>query len=233
MAIVELQAQSATSPLDEDIQQTKNRERVQALLKGLSDREREVISLRFGLDGEGFRNLGEIGRKLGFSEEYARQVQNKALTKLGADTKDPELYSFLRALTDKKPAQKKQPAQQPTSQSPQEDDLKAEPENCKGIRSEQKFEFALAMRAHSLQLGHHLGPGDILSAASALGYFRFAQQRISGEAADFADALSTYKHDSGRNFPSWSEVLWVMLSLGYQKLEFRAETVDHARPPTE
>jgi hypothetical protein len=36
---------------------------------------------------------------------------------------------------------------------------------------------------------------------------------------EFMNAMQDYKQASGRNFPTWSEVLEVLTSLGYQKLD--------------
>ena len=48
----------------------------------LDERERIVIALRFGLDGTEPKTLEEIGRRLGFSRERARQLESKALKRL-------------------------------------------------------------------------------------------------------------------------------------------------------
>ncbi len=49
----------------------------------LEEREREVIRLRFGLDGDGReRTLEEVGRVLSLTRERIRQVENKALRRL-------------------------------------------------------------------------------------------------------------------------------------------------------
>jgi RNA polymerase primary sigma factor len=58
-------------------------EQVQALLACLTERERRVIILHFGLDG-GVQHHGyaEIGRQLGISRERVRQLQERALLKL-------------------------------------------------------------------------------------------------------------------------------------------------------
>ena len=52
------------------------------LLEVLEDREKEIISQRFGFDGGGRRTFGEIGKELGLSRERVRQLQNNALSKL-------------------------------------------------------------------------------------------------------------------------------------------------------
>ena len=48
----------------------------------LGERERTVIVLRFGLHGTEPRTLDEIGRRLGFSRERARQLESNALKRL-------------------------------------------------------------------------------------------------------------------------------------------------------
>jgi RNA polymerase sigma factor (sigma-70 family) len=56
-------------------------------LDRLSQRERDVVRMRFGLGGIGIRTLSEVGRKLGISLERVRQIQRVALEKLrGGDT---------------------------------------------------------------------------------------------------------------------------------------------------
>jgi RNA polymerase sigma factor (sigma-70 family) len=58
-------------------------QQVQAMLTCLTERERHVITLHFGLDG-GIEHHGyaEIGRELGISRERVRQLQESALAKL-------------------------------------------------------------------------------------------------------------------------------------------------------
>lgn len=51
-------------------------------LSSLDDRERYVLTRRFGLDGEQEQSLRVIGEHLGLSREGARQIQQKALAKL-------------------------------------------------------------------------------------------------------------------------------------------------------
>ncbi|ROP77406.1 RNA polymerase sigma factor (sigma-70 family) [Frigoribacterium sp. PhB107] len=51
-------------------------------LLSLSDNERSVIVLRFGLDGVEGRTLDEIGRTMGLTRERIRQIESKAKSKL-------------------------------------------------------------------------------------------------------------------------------------------------------
>ena len=55
---------------------------LQAALSGLDPRERLILILRFGLDGQGPRTLENIGDQVGLTRERIRQMQNHALTKL-------------------------------------------------------------------------------------------------------------------------------------------------------
>jgi len=55
---------------------------VDGLLEALNDREKKIISQRFGFDGGARKTLEEIGRKLGVSRERIRQLENIALSKL-------------------------------------------------------------------------------------------------------------------------------------------------------
>jgi RNA polymerase primary sigma factor len=52
------------------------------LVTKLPDRERQILALRFGLDGSGERSLEEIGREFGVTRERIRQLQNLALLRL-------------------------------------------------------------------------------------------------------------------------------------------------------
>jgi len=58
------------------------REQLAQTLSSLSARERRIIEMRFGLDGEGCRTLEEVGTELGFTRERIRQLEREALAKL-------------------------------------------------------------------------------------------------------------------------------------------------------
>lgn len=57
-------------------------EEVRALVDQLSDRERQVIITRYGLDGSTGLTLREIGEHIGLSRERVRQIERRALRKL-------------------------------------------------------------------------------------------------------------------------------------------------------
>ncbi len=72
---------SAEEPLDR-VERGMHQEQLSRWLGHLTDQEREVLSLRFGLDGLERHTLAEIGRQLDVSRERVRQVELKALRKL-------------------------------------------------------------------------------------------------------------------------------------------------------
>ena len=52
------------------------------VLKILTDKEKEIISQRFGIGGRNTVTLEELGKKMGFSKERIRQIEEKAVRKL-------------------------------------------------------------------------------------------------------------------------------------------------------
>jgi RNA polymerase primary sigma factor len=72
---------SEEEPLDR-VERGIHQEQLGRWLSHLSDQERQVLHLRFGLEGEERHTLAEIGRQLDVSRERVRQVELKALRKL-------------------------------------------------------------------------------------------------------------------------------------------------------
>jgi RNA polymerase primary sigma factor len=68
---------------------------IRDLLKSLTLRERRVIQLRYGLDGNREHTLQEAGKKLGLSHEAIRQLESRALRKLDPLSRDRKLDDFL------------------------------------------------------------------------------------------------------------------------------------------
>ena len=75
----------ATAPLpDELAEEAMRKESLKAILGTLSHRERRVLELRYGLDGEQPRTLDEVGRTFNVTRERIRQIENQSLKKLRA-----------------------------------------------------------------------------------------------------------------------------------------------------
>jgi RNA polymerase primary sigma factor len=74
-----------SAPLPEEAAEvTMRRETLLAILGTLSHRERRVLELRYGLDGEQPRTLDEVGRTFNVTRERIRQIENQCLKKLRA-----------------------------------------------------------------------------------------------------------------------------------------------------
>ncbi len=67
---------------------------VQQVVGELDEKERQVMRMRFGLDGEEPRTLQEIGQALGLSRERIRQIESKAKEKLRRSHKAQVLRSY-------------------------------------------------------------------------------------------------------------------------------------------
>ena len=78
----DLLADQTTPPPDMALRKIEDIEPIFVLLETLSDRERQVLQMRFGLDGEAILTLDEVGKKLNCTNERVRQIQNEALRKL-------------------------------------------------------------------------------------------------------------------------------------------------------
>jgi RNA polymerase primary sigma factor len=71
------------------------KEQVEVVLGGLSERERKVLQLRFGLDDGRSRTLEEVGREFKVTRERIRQIEAKALRKLRHPSRSRKLKDYL------------------------------------------------------------------------------------------------------------------------------------------
>jgi RNA polymerase primary sigma factor len=76
-----VQDETAESPFD-TAQLSLRREDIELALHALPVRERQVIALRFGLNGGPPQTLEEVGRAFGVTRERIRQIENNTLKKL-------------------------------------------------------------------------------------------------------------------------------------------------------
>ena len=71
------------------------REQIRSVLSFLSDREREVLEMRFGLNDGKDHTLEEVGRSFGVTRERIRQIEAKALRKLRHPSRSKSLRDYL------------------------------------------------------------------------------------------------------------------------------------------
>ena len=73
------------------------REKILDVLDSLTERERNVLSLRFGLKDGYSRTLEEVGRQFKVTRERIRQIEAKALRKMRHPTRIRQLHGFFEA----------------------------------------------------------------------------------------------------------------------------------------
>ena len=88
-------ADDAGGSTEEKAESVFLREEIDAMLKGLSPREREVIILRFGLETGRPMTLEEVGRRFKVTRERIRQIETAALRKLRNPTRSKKIKDFL------------------------------------------------------------------------------------------------------------------------------------------
>lgn len=85
---------SALSPAD-SAAFSMLREELNTALESLTDRERQVVELRFGLRDGRARTLEEVGKEFNVTRERIRQIEAKALRKLRHPSRSKRLKDFL------------------------------------------------------------------------------------------------------------------------------------------
>ncbi len=71
------------------------KEQINEVLETLTDRERNVLRLRFGLDDGRSRTLEEVGKEFNVTRERIRQIEAKALRKLRHPSRSKKLRDYL------------------------------------------------------------------------------------------------------------------------------------------
>lgn len=97
--------------LDDEMDELDRQQDIDAMLESLSMRERQVITLRFGLHDDKFRTLEEVGKVMQITRERVRQIEDRAIKKIKSD------YLSKKILNAQGSSQKnKENALRPTSQ---------------------------------------------------------------------------------------------------------------------
>ncbi|KMP12199.1 RNA polymerase sigma factor [Candidatus Nitromaritima sp. SCGC AAA799-C22] len=81
-------------PYDDQIMKQELESKVDQLLKDLPDREKDILRMRFGFDGE-TQTLEEIGKKIGLSRERVRQIEKRAKARLRNRSKSSTFFEPL------------------------------------------------------------------------------------------------------------------------------------------
>jgi len=89
-----IEDEDAPSPMDSAARQMLG-EQVQSALTSLSEREREVLELRFGLKDGKDHTLEEVSRHFDVTRERIRQIEAKALRKLRHPSRSRQLRDYL------------------------------------------------------------------------------------------------------------------------------------------
>lgn len=89
-----IEDQEATSPSEAAAYELL-KEQLEDVLDTLTDREENVLRLRFGLDDGRTRTLEEVGKVFGVTRERIRQIEAKALRKLRHPSRSKRLKDFL------------------------------------------------------------------------------------------------------------------------------------------
>jgi len=91
-----IQDESADSPADSATKMMLSNA-VGEVLGELSEREQDIVRLRFGLDGGQAKTLEEVGKEFGVTRERIRQIEAKTLAKLRHPQRSQRLREFLEA----------------------------------------------------------------------------------------------------------------------------------------
>ncbi|CAM4175392.1 RNA polymerase sigma factor RpoD [Jeotgalicoccus halotolerans] len=89
-----IEDQEAQSPSDHAAYELL-KEQLEDVLDTLTDREENVLRLRFGLDDGRTRTLEEVGKVFGVTRERIRQIEAKALRKLRHPSRSKKLKDFM------------------------------------------------------------------------------------------------------------------------------------------
>ena len=72
------------------------KEQIKEILDSLSDRERKILKMRFGLDGGRSHTLEEVGQEFAVTRERIRQIEAKALAKLRKHKDVKKLHEYIK-----------------------------------------------------------------------------------------------------------------------------------------
>jgi RNA polymerase primary sigma factor len=97
-SLLDVLANTTTPGTDKRLEHLESlRLEIERSLSTLSDRQADVIKLYFGIGVEHPMSLEDIGDKFGLTRERVRQIKDKAINKLRAQSKSKLLKSYIGA----------------------------------------------------------------------------------------------------------------------------------------
>jgi len=93
--LLDVLSKKGTEDIEKELIEETIHKELESMLDVLDEREKEIIKMRYGLDGEEPKTLEEVGEKLGISRERVRQLEQRALKKLKAVALKKHLKDFL------------------------------------------------------------------------------------------------------------------------------------------
>jgi RNA polymerase primary sigma factor len=93
--LLDVLSKKGTEDIEKELIEETIHEELKSMLDVLDKREKEIIKMRYGLNGEEPKTLEEVGEKLGISRERVRQLEQRALKRLKAVALKEHLKDFL------------------------------------------------------------------------------------------------------------------------------------------
>ncbi|WP_299226051.1 RNA polymerase sigma factor RpoD/SigA [Sulfurihydrogenibium sp.] len=93
--LLDVLSKKGTEDIEKELIEETIHKELESMLDVLDEREKEIIKMRYGLNGEEPKTLEEVGEKLGISRERVRQLEQRALKKLKAVALKKHLKDFL------------------------------------------------------------------------------------------------------------------------------------------
>jgi RNA polymerase primary sigma factor len=93
--LLDVLSKKGTEDIEKELIEETIHKELESMLDVLDQREKEIIKMRYGLNGEEPKTLEEVGEKLGISRERVRQLEQRALKKLKAVALKKHLKDFL------------------------------------------------------------------------------------------------------------------------------------------
>ena len=82
MYLRKISARKTELSFDEPIEADVDRQLLHQAIRRLGEREREIITLRFGLDGRGERTQKEVADRMGISQSYISRLEKRIMARL-------------------------------------------------------------------------------------------------------------------------------------------------------